>query len=114
MRKRLLVILPLLAVPLVVPAADKGLFRPRGFDWPQWQGPERTGLSRETGLLKKWSEDGPKQVWKAGGLGENYCTPTVAAGRVFLMSNRDGKEYVLALAENTGKELWTAEVGEVR
>ena len=21
-------------------------------DWPQWQGPDRTGISKETGLLK--------------------------------------------------------------
>src|SRR5262249_31054720 len=63
---------------------------------------------------KKWPADGPKQLWKAGELGENYCTPTVAAGRIFLMGNRDSKEYVIALAEETGKELWAAEVGTVR
>src|SRR5262245_6366271 len=114
MRKRLLAILPLLAVPLSVLAADKPAFRPRSFDWPQWQGPERTALSRETGLLKKWPADGPKQLWKAEGMGENYSTPTVAAGRIFSMGNRDGKEYVIALAEETGKQLWTAEVGPVR
>lgn len=23
-------------------------------DWPQWQGPDRTRISKETGLLKEW------------------------------------------------------------
>jgi len=29
------------------------------FDWPQWKGPDRTGVSKETGLLKKWPKGGP-------------------------------------------------------
>jgi hypothetical protein len=28
-------------------------------DWPQWQGPDRTRLSKETGLLKQWPAAGP-------------------------------------------------------
>ena len=32
-------------------------------DWPQWRGPDRNDLSKETGLLKQWPAEGPKQVW---------------------------------------------------
>jgi len=32
-------------------------------DWPQWQGPDRTGLSKEVGLLKEWPASGPPLVW---------------------------------------------------
>src|SRR6185503_11450383 len=32
-------------------------------DWPQWRGPDRTDVSKETGLLKSWPEGGPKRVW---------------------------------------------------
>src|SRR5438309_60439 len=32
-------------------------------DWPQWRGPERSGVSKETGLLKSWPKDGPLLVW---------------------------------------------------
>ncbi len=28
-------------------------------DWPQWRGPQRDGISRETGLLKQWPAGGP-------------------------------------------------------
>jgi hypothetical protein len=27
-------------------------------DWPQWRGPERNGISKETGLLKQWPVTG--------------------------------------------------------
>lgn len=69
---RMLTTLVLLA-SLPAFAADPGQF-----DWPQWRGPDRTGLSRETGLLKEWPEGGPKQVWKITGLGDGYSTPSVS------------------------------------
>lgn len=31
-------------------------------DWPQWRGPRRDGVSRETGLLRTWPEGGPPLV----------------------------------------------------
>ena len=37
-------------------------------NWAQWRGPDRTGLSRETGLLKEWPTAGPSQLWKVAGL----------------------------------------------
>jgi outer membrane protein assembly factor BamB len=84
------------------------------FDWPQWQGPERSSISRETGLLKSWPEGGPPLAWKAEGLGEGFSGPAVSAGRIFLMGNREEAEYVIALAEEGGKELWSREIGPVR
>ena len=35
------------------PTAPSGGKRARAADWPQWRGPDRTGVSRETGLLKR-------------------------------------------------------------
>ena len=37
--------------------------------WPQWRGPNRDGISKETGLLKEWPANGPSLVWKAAGAG---------------------------------------------
>src|SRR5438093_13085213 len=84
------------------------------FDWPQWQGPERTAISHETGLLKKWPKEGPKLVWKAEKLGGGYSAPSVAAGRIFGMSFRDQDEVVWALDEATGKELWSTRIAEAK
>ncbi len=39
-------------------------------DWPQFLGPARNGISPETGLMKSWPKDGPKEVWRVkGGVG---------------------------------------------
>jgi outer membrane protein assembly factor BamB len=102
---------PLVALFGYAQAAE---FRPRPHDWPQWQGPERNAISRETNLLQDWRKGGPTLVWKVNSLGEGYSTPTVAAGRIFAMGNRGKSEYVIALAEEDGKELWATEVGAVR
>jgi len=92
-----------------VPAAEIDA-RPRAYDWPQWQGPDRTALSKETGLLRKWEEEGPPLAWKVKDLGGGYSTPSVAAGRIFGMSYRGADEVVWALDERDGKELWSSRI----
>ncbi len=79
-----------------------------GGDWPQWRGPNRDGVSKETGLLKSWSAEGPKLVWKATGLGNGIGTVSVVGGRVYGMSLRGEEEVVWALEAVTGKEVWCA------
>ena len=53
-------------------------------DWPQWRGPNRDGISKETGLLKEWPQDGPKLIWQVKDLGGGYATPSVAGGRIYI------------------------------
>ena len=79
---------------------------PGSFDWPQWQGPDRNAVSKEHGLLKEWTKDGPPLAWKIKGLGGGYSGPSIAAGRIFGMSNRGDDEVVWALSETDGKTLW--------
>ena len=52
-------------------------------DWPGFRGPTRDGICKETGLLQKWPEGGPKKVWTAEGLGLGWGTPSVADGKIF-------------------------------
>jgi outer membrane protein assembly factor BamB len=80
-------------------------------DWPQWRGPNRDGKSANTGLLKEWPNDGPPLAWKIDKLGGGYSAPSIAAGRVFGMSNRGNDEVVWALSETDGKELWVTRIG---
>ena len=81
------------------------------FDWPQWQGPGRDAKSQQTGLLGAWPEDGPPLAWQVTGIGGGYGAPSIAAGRIFGMSNREGKEVVWALSEKDGGEIWTTQLG---
>ena len=80
------------------------------FDWPQWQGPDRTAHSKETGLLKEWPKDGPSLAWKVKGLGGGDSTPSIAAGRIYGMSHRGADESVGALSEKDGKEIWAVRI----
>jgi outer membrane protein assembly factor BamB len=75
-------------------------------DWPQWRGPNRTGVSTEKGLLGAWPEEGPKLLWKAEGLGTGHSTPSIARGRIFGMSYRGEDEFVWSRSAADGKELW--------
>lgn len=81
-------------------------------DSPQWRGADRTGVSRETGLLKSWPEGGPTLVWKATGLGEGHATPSVANGRIYGMGLRGSDEVVWALDARTGKEVWNTRIAD--
>lgn len=59
-------------------------------DWPQWRGPNRDDISKETGLLKEWPKDGPTLVWKAEGLGgatSGYSSVAVSDGKIFTMGS---------------------------
>src|SRR3990172_4627711 len=80
-------------------------------DWPQWQGPNRDGKSADTGLLKRWPENGPPLAWRIDKLGGGDSGPASAAGRVFVMSNRGDEEVVCALSEKDGSEIWVMPLG---
>ncbi len=80
-------------------------------EWPQWRGPNRDGISKETGLLKQWPADGPPLVWKAKGAGSGYSSLAVANGRLFTMGLRGSREYVIAFDAATGKEAWATPHG---
>jgi outer membrane protein assembly factor BamB len=94
-------------------------------DWPQWLGPQRDGVWREKGLLKEFSDKGPKYLWRAP-VGMGYAGPAVADGKVYITdrqlaageknpdnpfgkSKTPGTERVLCLDEKTGKQLWKYE-----
>ncbi len=83
-------------------------------DWPQWRGPQRNGISSETGLLTEWPKEGPKLLWKMSDLGQGYSTPSVVGDRIYLLGN-DGleNEFVQAMAVEDGKRIWRTRLGNV-
>ena len=82
-------------------------------DWPQWQGPDRTRISKETGLLKEWPTDGPRVLWTANNLGTGYGSMAVAGDRVFLQGARGSESVVIALNRADGKEVWAKALGPI-
>jgi len=80
-------------------------------DWPQWRGPNRDGISADTGLLKKWPSGGPPLSWKTTGLGAGFSGVSVAKGKIFTMGDGPDSSFVHALNERDGKLFWSAKVG---
>ncbi|MCP5118839.1 MAG: hypothetical protein GY953_49130, partial [bacterium] len=74
-------------------------------EWSQWRGPNRDGKSTEAGLLEKWPDGGPKQMWKTSGLGEGFASFSVGGGRLYTQGQRSGRQYVMAFDLATGKKI---------
>src|SRR5262245_24934177 len=81
-------------------------------DWSQWRGPNRDGVSTESGLLKDWSAGGPPLAWSVSGLGEGYASVSVSGQRIFTTGDKGDSSYVVALNLADGKTLWKAKLGQ--
>jgi outer membrane protein assembly factor BamB len=92
-------------------------------DWPQWLGPKRDSVWRETDILKKFPKDGPLIRWRVPVSG-GYSGPAVAGGRVFITDyvvekgkvgnpmarvKLEGNERILCFSATEGKLLWKHE-----
>lgn len=77
-------------------------------DWPQWGGPQRDIVWRETGIVERLPEVQllPRQ-WSFP-VSEGYSGPAVSNGRVYLTDriHKSGSERVLCVDAETGKEIW--------
>ena len=80
-------------------------------DWPQWRGADRTDVSKETGLLKDWPQDGPSLVWGNNDVGLGYSSFAIVDGKLFTMGAREETEFLICLDVNNGKELWSSGIG---
>jgi outer membrane protein assembly factor BamB len=85
-----------------------------GLDWPQWRGPDRNGISRETGLAAQWPPAGPPVVWSATNVGGGYGSMAVSGARVFVQGLRNNESVVTSLNRADGKVVWTRAVGASR
>jgi len=81
-----------------------GLYAASAADWPTWRGADRDDLSSETGLLQSWPEGGPQQLWTFNKAGNGYSGFAISNGTLYTLGTRNGKEILLALDANTGKE----------
>jgi outer membrane protein assembly factor BamB len=83
-------------------------------NWPQWRGPERDGISQDTGLLQQWPAEGPRLIWQISDLGDGFSTPAVVDDRIYLISNEGhDNEFVQALDVEDGEQIWAQRIGVV-
>ena len=73
-------------------------------DWPQFRGPARDNLSKETGLLQKWPQGGPPLAWKVTGIGDGHASVAVSGGKIFT-TGRDGDAvYAFAVSQTAAPQ----------
>ena len=94
-------------------------------DWPQWLGPERDAVWRESGIVEKFPSNGPPVRWRTA-IGGGYAGPSVTGGRVYVADRQLAKgatnpadpsgggqvrslERVLCLSEADGQLIWKHE-----
>lgn len=82
----------------------------RADDWPQWRGPNRDGVWRESGILETFPPGGLNVLWRAP-VGPGFSSPVVAQGRVYVLHSElnrpDAKERVQCLDAASGNVIWT-------
>lgn len=96
---------------IVVLFAGATLLPLRASDWPQWQGPDRSNVSTETGLLQQWPPAGPKLLWTFSQAGTGYSEPAIVGDRLYTMGADQNTEYLFAIDLKTRKRLWAAAIG---
>lgn len=76
-------------------------------DWPQYQGPNRNGMSPQKGIIKSWPQQGPQVLWTAN-IGIGFGGPVAKDGKVYLL-DRDDKvgDKMRCIDLASGKELWS-------
>ena len=79
--------------------------------WPQWRGPNRDGISTDTGLLQRWPDGGPRKLFTAAGMGTGFSSLAVTGGRIYTMGDRRDGQYALAFQEADGAPVWATRVG---
>jgi outer membrane protein assembly factor BamB len=94
----------LCVVLALLPAAAPGIAL--AGDWPQFLGPNRDGVSSETGLNWDWKASPPKVLWKTP-LGSGYSSLAIVGDRLFTTTKRGDRDIVVCLGISDGKERWS-------
>jgi outer membrane protein assembly factor BamB len=80
-------------------------------DWPQWRGPEGTGVSPERGVPIVWHEE-RSVIWKCPLPEWGTSTPVIAAGGIFVTTHTaDDRLLLLRIDQASGQIAWTRQVG---
>ena len=89
------------------------VLRSQADDWPQFRGADRSDISKEQGLLKKWTNEGPKLHWLHKDAGMGYSGPSIVDGVIYLLGAYEDGSFLIALDEKTGKRKWDVKLGDV-
>src|SRR5207249_377459 len=81
-------------------------------DWPQFRGPNASGVSDETNLPVEFGPD-RNVVWKTA-IPPGNSSPSLAGDKIFLTAVENDKLFTIALDRATGRILWRREAPRPR
>lgn len=84
----------------------------RAENWPQWRGPNLSGISAETNVPTQWSKT-ENVAWRLPLPGPAGATPVIWGERIFLTSvaGAEKSDLVLLCADTSGNLLWQETIG---
>ncbi|MDD2597644.1 MAG: PQQ-binding-like beta-propeller repeat protein [Kiritimatiellae bacterium] len=105
MIKKILILVPALALAVVAGAGD----------WTQWRGSNRDLLIKDEAVAASWPIDGPKQLWQIDLEGDGYAAPIVVAGKIYITGcvgdKKERKGMIYSLNARDGSIIWEREYG---
>lgn len=79
--------------------------------WKDFRGPERSGVSRQPGLLRSWPESGPKVIWQRA-LGEGFSGISVAGDLACTGFAVEEDEFLGCFKVADGELVWRERIGK--
>lgn len=76
----------------------------------EWRGIGRTGVYNETGLLKKWPDNGPELLWSVTGLPKGNSSVAIGDNMLYLTGTKDTMEVLMAF-DMKGNKNWETTFG---
>lgn len=86
-------------------------FQAAAKDWYQWRGPNRDGISSETGLSHDWSNDAPELLWRTKGLGKGMSSVAISNGNLYTLGVIKGETFLICRKLEDGSEVWQTSLG---
>jgi len=92
-----------LFIPLFLSITSGIALHSSAADWPNWRGPDYTGISRET----NWFNPGStlETVWEAA-VGPGFSSVAVVGEKLYTAGNQNNQDIVQCLNARSGAEIW--------
>jgi outer membrane protein assembly factor BamB len=90
---------------LIVTASLTAMAAGPGIDWPNFRGPDYSGITTEKNWSADWPADGPKIAWTKD-VGRGFGSFAAVGDRIYVAGNVGNTEHIHCLDAKTGKPIW--------
>lgn len=77
----------------------------------EWRGKDRSGIYQESGLLKSWPAEGPKELWSVSDIGNGFVPPVFTEKNFYITGEVDSMS-ILFCFNLQGQKQWQITIGK--